>query len=250
GRIHGPDEAMEAIAAARAAGFDELNIDLMFGLPGQSLEMAVQDVARVVALNPSHVSYYQLTLEPNTSFHHAPPTLPDEDLLMDIQQQGQQRLADAGYVQYEVSAYAREGHHCRHNLNYWQFGDYLGIGAGAHGKLSEPGSGTVTRRWRVKHPQAYLQHAGSGEAVAGSHRLDRDELLGEFMLNALRLNRGFSRALFEQRTGLPLDAAGELIEGAIARGLLERNGDDYRATLLGGRFLDDLVAMFFVSEEP
>ena len=201
GRIHGPDEAERAVEMARRAGFDNLNLDLMFGLPKQDLEGAQHDLGVALDLAPGHISYYQLTLEPNTAFHHAPPSLPDEDVVWEMQQAGLNRLSGGGYHRYEVSAYARPGHRCRHNLNYWGFGDYLGIGAGAHGKLSLPDGG-IERRWKLRHPLAYAAGAGTPAALAGSRALTRDDAVLEFMMNALRLDQGFTVGQFEARTGV------------------------------------------------
>ncbi|MES9963478.1 MAG: radical SAM family heme chaperone HemW [Candidatus Sedimenticola sp. 20ELBAFRAG] len=243
GRIHDAEQARAALAEACEAGFNSINMDLMFGLPGQDLETAVADVRQAVAVGVQHISYYQLTLEPNTLFHARPPELPDEDSIAGIQEAGQSLLGDAGYGQYEVSAYARQGFECRHNLNYWGFGDYIGIGAGAHGKLSLPGEGGVWRRWRQRHPLTYMDAAGTERAVS-SRQLDRDDLLAEFMLNALRLHNGFKTELFRTRTGLPL----ELLEPGLARaremGLIEVGRERIVPTEQGRRFLNDLVSIF------
>lgn len=244
GRIHGPDEVVRAVASARSAGFDNFNIDLMFGLPGATPEQALDDMQSAISLRPSHISYYQLTLEPNTLFHHHPPPLPPEDDLWQIQSQGHAALAAAGYGQYEVSAFALPGRQCRHNLNYWRFGDYIGIGAGAHGKLTRE-SGQVERRWRLRSPEDYLAHAESPGVVAGSRVLDEQDLMLEFLMNALRLTEGFSSALFSDRTGLPERRLLELLEDAVDRGLIEPIVGYVRPTPLGGRFLDDLLASLF-----
>lgn len=244
GRIHGPDEAAKAVASAKSAGFDNLNIDLMFGLPGASPEQALDDLHRAISLQPSHISYYQLTLEPNTLFHHQPPPLPPEDDLWQIQSQGHAALAAAGYSQYEVSAFALPGRQCRHNLNYWRFGDYIGIGAGAHGKLTRE-SGRVERRWRRRNPEDYLAQAESPNMVAGSRVLDEQDLILEFLMNALRLTEGFPTTLFSDRTGLPGGRLQVLLEDAVDRGLIEPVEGYVRPTPLGGRFLDDLLASLF-----
>ncbi|MEW5755041.1 MAG: radical SAM family heme chaperone HemW, partial [Pseudomonadota bacterium] len=187
GRIHGRKEALAAAEMAHEAGFDNFNLDLMFGLPGQTLKDAGDDVATAIALEPSHLSYYQLTLEPNTYFHAKPPTLPNEDLIWAIQEQGQTALAEAGFGQYEVSAYARgEARRCRHNLNYWQFGDYLGIGAGAHAKITEGARQSITRYWKLKQPEAYLEAANAVAFSGGEKELARKDVGIEFMMNALR----------------------------------------------------------------
>ena len=207
GRIHSSGDAERAVKAAQDAGLDNLNIDLMYALPGQSLAMALVDVARALATPPTDVGHYQLTLEPNTVFAaRTPPGIPDEDGAWDMQEACQARLAGAGFAQYEVSAYAREGRQCAHNLNYWRFGDYLGIGAGAHAKLTLGASQQVLRRWKVRHPGEYLLKAGTAAAVGGDDLLDAQRLPFDFMLNALRLNDGVPMAMFEARTGLPRSA--------------------------------------------
>jgi putative oxygen-independent coproporphyrinogen III oxidase len=242
GRIHGRDEALAATEAARAAGFENLNLDLMFGLPGQTLAGAVTDIETAIGQNPTHLSVYQLTIEPNTRFHAQPPLLPDDDAIWGMQQEIQRTLAVHGFRQYEVSAYARPGHECVHNLNYWRFGDYLGIGAGAHGKITDAAG--ITRRWRVKQPRELLAAAGSAGAVSGEQRLTRHDAAAEFMLNALRLKDGFAKPLFAERTGLSLNVIRPALAQAEARGLLEHDAYTLRASARGYRFLDDLVAMF------
>jgi oxygen-independent coproporphyrinogen-3 oxidase len=245
GRIHGPAEAVAAAAAARVAGFDNFNLDLMFGLPEQSLDQALADLDQVIALGAPHLSWYQLTLEPNTRFAHQPPPLPDEDLLADMQETGQQRLAAAGFQQYEVSAYARPGHRCRHNLNYWSFGDYLGIGAGAHGKLTLA-DGRILRRAKQRHPQTYLAAAGSERVVASDRWLGDTDLPVEFMMNVLRLHDGVPAGTYAATTGRSLaDIAGQLAE-ARGRGLLAGDPSRLVPTALGRRFLNDLVGVFEV----
>lgn len=244
GRIHGPDEVRRAVAAARRAGFDNLNLDLMYGLPEQSLGDAERDLAEALALEPEHLSYYQLTLEPNTAFHRAPPTLPDQDLTADMHEQGAAMLAAAGFAHYEVSAYARAGRRCRHNLNYWRFGDYLGIGAGAHGKLSAPGLGTIERSLKLRHPAAYLDPANRDRLVARRRGLSEGQLVLEFAMNALRLEKGFAPRLFERRTGLPFTRIADRIDAARVAGLLACDKGRVAPTELGRRFLDDLLTLF------
>jgi len=238
GRIHGRDEALNAAAAARAAGFDNFNLDLMYGLPSQTLEQAVADLDAALAQTPTHLSVYQLTLEPNTAFYAHPPRLPDDDTLWAMQEALQTRLRNRGYEQYEVSAYARSGFQCRHNRNYWEFGDYLGIGAGAHAKLSS--ADTITRLHKPRHPRAYLAAAGDATA-AESRTLTDDERVFEFMLNAMRLTHGFMPALFAERTGLASDRLDAALTGAQVRGLVERYHDRIAPTPLGRRFLNDLL---------
>ena len=250
GRIHGPEEARRAALAAHDAGFTRFNLDLMFGLPGQDLAGALADLEAALALAPPHLSHYQLTLEPNTAFAaRPPPGLPDEDTLWAMQTACQGRLAGAGYTQYEVSAFAQAGQQCRHNLNYWQFGDYLGLGAGAHGKLSGPdpqtGAWRVVRRWRVRHPRDYLAAAGGPGALAGERAVAPQERLFEFALNALRLAGGFPLALFAARTGLAPQALLAALEPARQRGLVDwqESGADpqIRPTPRGWRFLDSIL---------
>jgi putative oxygen-independent coproporphyrinogen III oxidase len=249
GRIHGPDEARNAVAMARDAGFDNLNLDLMFGLPGQTQELARQDVLAALEQRPEHISYYQLTLEPNTLFHQQPPQLPDADLIWEIQEQGQELLAQRDYRQYEVSAYARDDHRCRHNLNYWRFGDYLGIGPGAHGKISSS-SGEVQRRWKQRHPTDYLTGRRSGNFISGRHILDAEDLTLEFLMNALRLKQGFSRELFEARTGLPLERLAPALERAVHLQLIDMDEAGVCPTPKGYAFLNDLLALFVDAGEP
>ncbi len=245
GRIHSAEEARSGVAKARCAGFDNLNLDLMFGLPGQDLAMARLDLESALELAPEHLSYYQLTLEPNTAFHAHPPALPDDDSSWEIQQQGLALLAAGGFEQYEVSAYARPGRRCRHNLNYWGFGDYLGIGAGAHAKLSL-GGGTVERRWKLRDPRAYQAAAVGPERISGRRRLNQADLVLEFMMNALRLNQGFTRVEFEASTGMALATAEPALSRAQAAGLLDLVPGRIRPSELGRRFLNDLLDYFLV----
>ena len=242
GRIHSAAEAVAAYRLARAAGFDNINLDLMFGLPEQTVGGALEELRAVIALEPEHLSWYQLTLEPNTLFYHQRPELPDDEQLADMQEAGREMLAAAGYRQYEVSAYARNGRQCRHNLNYWQFGDYLGIGAGAHGKLTLPGP-VVRRRSKQRQPDAYMRAAADG-AVSNERALGADELPVEFLLNALRLRDGVPAALFEQRTGLSLETVAGPLAAARALGLLADDPARLRPTQRGFDFLNDLLALF------
>ena len=245
GRIHSSGDAERAVKAAQDAGLDNLNIDLMYALPGQTLAMALDDVERALALAPTHLSHYQLTLEPNTVFAARPPQgLPDEDGAWDMQEACQARLAEAGFAQYEISAYARPGRQCAHNLNYWRFGDYLGIGAGAHGKLTLGADQQVLRRWKVKHPTEYLAKAGTAAAIGSDEVLSPQRLPFDFMLNALRLNEGVPAALFEARTGLPLAAIADRLADARARGWLEPDPAWLRPTELGRRFANDVIGLF------
>lgn len=243
GRIHDAAEAVNAVRMARAAGFANLNLDLMYGLPGQDVTTALADLRGVIGLEPTHVSWYQLTLEPNTWFHHRPPPgLPDDDGLADIMDAGQVLLAESGFAQYEVSAYARDGFRCRHNLNYWGFGDYLGIGAGAHGKRTLPGH-AVVRTTRPRQPRVYRETVARGEP-AQIAQVSPADLAAEFMLNALRLNQGVPAAWFTARTGLAEARIEATRARAVARGLLADVHDRIAPTPLGQRFLNDLLIMF------
>src|SRR5436853_2091467 len=236
GRIHGADEARRAVAAALRS-FDNVNLDLMYGLPGQTPAMARSDAEEAVRLGVPHVSAYQLTIEPNTVFWSKPPQLPQHDEGADMQLAVEDVLCAAGYERYETSAFARAGHRCRHNLNYWEFGDYLGIGAGAHGKVSFPDR--VTRHERIKQPRDYLS-----STMAREFTVPPAELPFEFMLNALRLVDGFPLALFQERTGLPLSAVIQQLEEGERRGLLQRDWQRVRPTERGRLFLNELLALF------
>ena len=243
GRIHTSDQAYAAIDFARQAGFDSFNLDLMHGLPAQTLLSAKTDLLAAIACKPSHLSWYQLTIEPNTVFHKRPPQLPVEDELADIQKYGEQLLVDNGFAQYEVSAYSQEGFNCRHNSNYWSFGDYLGIGAGAHGKISFP-DGRIKRYNKRRQPQEYMS-VTSQAFVASTRTLHRDEIAGEFMMNALRLNDGFTLPQFASRTGLSYAQLEPQLELLCQRELLVRDRNAVRATDTGRRFLDSVIAEFF-----
>jgi putative oxygen-independent coproporphyrinogen III oxidase len=243
GRIHSAEDTHRAVEELRAAKLDNFNLDLMYALPDQGLEAAMNDVASACALKPSHISYYQLTLEPGTVFHSRPPPLPDEDAAWQIQCAGQQMLAENGYLQYEVSAYAKQGARCRHNMNYWLFGDYLGLGAGAHGKLSFNAPGQILRTTKPKQPREYqeqIRRAARGESAY----IAVADLPFEFMLNALRLNEGFKWECYQARTGLALASVQGKLRHAQQRGLLEPNPEGWQPTLLGRRFLNDLQAGF------
>lgn len=249
GRIHSRAEAIRAAEAAHGAGFDNFNLDLMFGLPGQDEAQALADVQQAIALAPSHISYYQLTIEPNTVFAHRPPVVPEDDVLWAMQGRGQETLAAAGYVQYEVSAYARDGARCRHNLNYWRFGDYLGIGPGAHGKLTHAGEGRVERIWKQRHPQKYLETAHGEAVIAGRRELAQEDLALEFMMNALRLTQGFESRLFQDHTGLPLSALARPLERAVELGLIDWQTLRIEPTERGRNYLNELLQLFMPEEE-
>ena len=242
GRIHDAKTALRAIERAQAAGFDNLNIDLMFGLPEQTVEEGLADLEMGVSLEPAHLSYYQLTIEPNTAFYKTPPSLPSEDCVFDLFDASSSRLRAAGYERYEVSAWAKESNRCQHNLNYWQFADYLGVGAGAHSKITNLAESRITRAVKHKHPGAYLAADNDGNYTMSSRVVSCEERVFEFMLNALRLKGGVSWALFEERTGVRREAISDLIAKATGRGLLASNL--LCPTELGERFLDDLVSIF------
>ncbi|CAG0949952.1 Heme chaperone HemW [Burkholderiales bacterium] len=241
GRVHDAAEARAAVDAAVEL-FDEVNLDLMYGLPDQAVDEALADVEEALAFRTKHLSCYQLTLEPNTLFHRHPPPLPDEDEVDAMQSAIEARLERAGFDHYEVSAYARPGHRCMHNVNYWRFGDYLGIGAGAHGKVSSPDR--VVREVRWKQPIRYLEQAIAGTPAMERREVAAGELGFEFMLNVLRLTEGVPATLFAERTGVPLAAIGRELGIATRRGLLDPDPSVLRATPLGRRFLNDLVALF------
>jgi len=268
GRIHTVDDTHRAVQELRAAKLDNFNLDLMYALPQQTEEEALADVRTACELGPAHISYYQLTLEPGTVFHARPPPLPDEDAAWRIQAAGQKLLAESGYVQYEVSAYARDAARCRHNVNYWRFGDYLGLGAGAHGKLSFELPGRILRTAKPNQPREYQEQvrqtagrpqagelrvaAATGQQAANrpgpwvgeSSFIDTAQLPFEFMLNALRLNEGFTVADYQLRTGLAVASIEERITQAERRGLLEVRESGWRPSELGRRFLNDLQASF------
>jgi oxygen-independent coproporphyrinogen-3 oxidase len=241
GRIHNSSEARRAVDIAQKH-FDNINLDLMYALPQQTLAQAEQDVRTALEYTPQHLSCYHLTLEPNTLFHRYPPSLPDDDASSEMQQRIEALLAERGYQHYETSAFAQPKRQSRHNLNYWQFGDYLGIGAGAHSKISS--HDTVLRQARYKQPQAYLEQVAKGAPVQTESKLTRDDLCFEFMMNALRLNDGFSAELFSERTSLPLLLIRSELEKAEQRGLLMRDLQRIAPTELGRRFLNDLLEMF------
>ena len=242
GRIHSGGEAVRAFELARAAGFANINLDLMHCLPGQTPAQAVADLQRAIALAPEHLSWYQLTIEPNTLFYRKPPQLPDESVLDAINAAGATLLARAGYRQYEVSAYARDGRHSRHNVNYWEFGDYIGIGAGAHGKLTDTEAGCIRRRRKARHPRDYLTR--DDDRCAEQMTLDPADLPLEFFLNALRLNAGVPVHYFGERTGQPLAVIAEPWGDLVRQGLAAPLTDRLATTPTGHRFLDTVLAAF------
>ncbi len=244
GRIHGAEEARRAAEAALMI-FGNVNFDVMFALPEQTPADAARDVAAALAFAPPHLSFYHLTLEPNTLFHRHPPPLPDDETAADIEDAMCAALDRAGYVHYETSAHAKAGYECRHNVNYWRFGDYLGIGAGAHSKLSF--ADRIVRQLRFKQPKQYLERVASGDALQENIEIARRDLPFEFMLNALRLTDGVPAALFAERTGMPLSIAARPIAEATRRGLLDPDPTVLRPTPLGRRFLNDLQSIFLAS---
>jgi oxygen-independent coproporphyrinogen-3 oxidase len=258
GRIHDGQQAIAAIKMAKEAGFDNFNIDLMHGLPDQSQAQALADIQQAIDLGPTHMSWYQLTIEPNTEFFKRPPVLPEDETLWDIQEAGQTLLAKHGFVQYEVSAYAQQDRQATHNLNYWQFGDYLGIGAGAHGKVTDlvnaPESLTaspVFRTWKTRAPKDFLNAAtnSSKNFLAGKESIQNEDIGLEFLMNALRLQQGFDLNLFEQRTGYPLSTIANGIDTAIEKGLLEKHllhdgSEQIKTSAKGSLFLNEILGLF------
>jgi len=244
GRVHGPEEAVRAAQLARAAGFDNFNLDLMYALPGDDADGALADLAAAVAIGPPHLSWYQLTLEPNTAFHRRPPPLPAEEVVLEIEQRGREMLAAHGFERYEVSAYERGGHRCVHNLNYWQFGDYLGLGAGAHGKVTIPREQAVERRAKTRNPRTFMATVGTPSSVTVERIDDRAQLSVEFLMNVLRLPDGVPAELFEQRAGRPIAAIEKVLRDARARGWLVAERDTLRATAAGLQMLNPLLALF------
>ncbi|MFL6578673.1 MAG: radical SAM family heme chaperone HemW, partial [Povalibacter sp.] len=241
GRIHGSADVHRAVDELRAAGLDNFNLDLMYGLPAQTIEQALSDLRSAIALEPAHLSHYQLTLEPGTVFYHRPPMLPDDDSTWQMQTECQVLLDRHGFEQYEISAYAREGRRCRHNLNYWEFGDYIGIGAGAHGKLSH--SNRVERTVRCRQPKDYLGRSAP-DRLTERREVAGEELAFEFMLNALRLKERFSIQHFESRTGLEFASLSPRLAQARERGLIDLDPSGVRPTEMGARFLNDLQLIF------
>jgi oxygen-independent coproporphyrinogen-3 oxidase len=244
GRIHNSRQAISAVEAARKAGFDSCNLDLMFGLPQQNRQQAMDDLQAVIELQPQHLSWYQLTLEPNTFFYHNPPQLPDDDAGTDMQFAGREMLEKNGYLQYEVSAWSQPGKQCRHNLNYWYFGDYLGIGAGAHAKISDAATQKVRRTSRKRHPGEYLKQAGTDSCIAEIRELSDADILFEFALNRLRLKQPFTVAEFERVSGLPAKHLDKPLDAAIQQGLLIHSNGQIQHTEQGWLFLNDLIERF------
>lgn len=244
GRIHDREQALNAIELAQSAGFENMNLDLMHGLPEQTLEQALDDLKTALSFQPAHLSWYQLTIEPNTEFYKRPPVLPEDDALWDIQEAGQALLKQQGYQHYEISAFCQPGRAARHNINYWQFGDYIGIGAGAHGKISDA-NGRVERRWKTRLPKDYLNPDKA--FLAGRETIAQEHIGLECMMNALRLHDGIPLRLFEQRTGVELEQVQGTIQKAQSLGLLDV-GEHLRATDRGQQYLNELLAMFLVDD--
>ncbi|MDE3272211.1 radical SAM family heme chaperone HemW [Pseudoalteromonas sp. G4] len=242
GRIHDADEAINAAKLAKTIGLNSFNMDLMHGLPDQSIDDALSDLKQVIALNPPHISWYQLTIEPNTQFASKPPVLPEDETLWQIQEQGHQLLSDAGYQQYEISGYAKPGFQCQHNLNYWRFGDYLGIGCGAHGKITDLASNQITRTVKVKHPKGYMDL--TRPYLFDSWQVDADELPFEYFMNRLRLQEAFNINEFVELTGLPIEQVRSNLNQAINAGLMQQNDNIWQVTAKGHRFLNDLLQLF------
>ncbi len=240
GRIHTASEAVQAFHQARKAGFRNINLDLMYGLPRQTVQDAIRDLQQALMLEPDHLSVYQLTLEPNTVFHRYPPALPAEEERFHMQEALQDRLEQAGFDQYEVSAYAKDGRRCQHNLNYWHFGDYIGVGAGAHGKQTKS-RGTIQRRARKKHPAAWLAVAGTDRVLAEVHEVEGQDLLFEFFMNALRLRQGFTVSMASARTGHPTESIERMLAPLITRDLVSKDQDRMTCTPQGYLFLDEAL---------
>ncbi|HSG65510.1 MAG TPA: radical SAM family heme chaperone HemW, partial [Gammaproteobacteria bacterium] len=250
GRIHGAADTDRAVAELESAGIANFNIDLMYGLPGQDVVAALADLEHALALAPTHLSHYQLTLEPGTVFYHRPPQLPDDDTVIEMQLECQERLADAGFDQYEVSAYARPDQCCRHNLNYWRYGDYLGIGAGAHGKWTEPAGGRILRSERRRQPREYLAAATADRRIERVAEIPATDRPFEFMLNVLRLLEAFDADAFESRTGLGIASIAGPLRRAVDLDLLAQpSAGRWQVTNLGQRFLNDLQALFLPDRE-
>ena len=242
GRIHDSNQAKRAAEFAHQAGIKSFNLDLMHGLPDQNLTNALDDLKTAIALNPDHISWYQLTIEPNTAFHSKPPELPQDETLWSIQEEGVKLLEEAGYHQYEISAYAKNNKQCQHNLNYWRFGDYLGIGCGAHGKITDDISGKIYRTVKVKHPKGYLEEGRA--ALDHLNEVEHAELTFEFMMNQLRLKEPFTLFHFSQSTGLDSQALLTQLEKAQAQQLVEKQGDSWQVTAQGHRYLNELLTQF------
>lgn len=246
GRIHGGLEARRAIEAAFLAGFERINLDIMYGLPQQTMEEAISDINTAISWRPEHISWYQLTLEENTPFYRHPPVLPNDEICWNIQKAGQALLKNQGYLQYEVSAYGQKDAFCQHNLNYWEFGDYLGIGAGACSKITDLKDGSIQRILKKKHPQQYLN--SKGDFISHERKVQISDLPLEFMMNILRLNKPFEVGLFEERTGLPLESIEAPLKKAAEKGWLTRDHHSVKLTEQGYLFLNTVIELFMPEE--
>jgi len=244
GRIHGSSEIEQSLRSLHRSGIENFNIDLMFALPGQDFEQSRTDVEKAIEAGPSHISFYHLTIEPNTAFAQNPPGLPDEDTAWEMQQRGVELLEDNGYLQYEISAFSLGDRACRHNMNYWRYGDFLAVGAGAHGKITTPADGQVQRYAKHRHPRRYLQGLATGDWRAETRPLGDEELVFEFFLNQLRLKQGVRVDDFDARTGLPWRVVEPRVQMAIDKGLLESVNGSLKPTPLGWRFVNDTQALF------
>ena len=242
GRVHDSNQAIKAIEAAQEAGFSNFNIDLMYGLPGQTLHQALDDLNRAITLQPTHISWYELTIEPNTFFYSHQPQLPHEDAVWQMHIEGKSLLENKSYMQYEVSAYGKK--QCLHNLNYWRFGDYMGIGAGAHGKITNPETGAIERFSRTKIPDTYIKKAGNQNVITNVQRVTSADLAFEFMLNAFRLTNGFDLDLFTERTALPLEMITKKLELAKSQRFLNIENSIVQPTVKGTQYLNDLIEIF------
>ena len=242
GRIHSSEQAINAVQTARNAGFENINLDLMHGLPGQDISDALADLQQAIDLNPNHISWYQLTIEPNTVFYNKPPTLPKDIILESIQEKGQQLLAENGYQQYEVSAYCKKGNRSAHNMNYWEFGDYLGIGAGAHGKITLVDEQRIIRTAKTRKPEDYLARESS--YTASCHTIPKEELPLEFMMNAMRLNHGVPKQFFSERTGISLEEIQPALDKLKKLELIEKPINNLLPTEKGHQFLNNLLEVF------
>jgi len=244
GRIHSSQQALHAIDTARDAGFSNINLDLMFGLPGQTLQNSFSDISTAIEKRPEHISFYQLTIEPNTFFHAHRPKLPDDDIIWDMQKQAINLLGEHGYSNYEISAYSKSGRQCIHNRNYWEFGDYLGIGAGAHSKLTDVNRKSIQRFVKEKHPRTYMENVDGNSRIISESTLSQREIALEFMINALRLTNGFTVQLFSERTGLPVTVIQEPLKQAESKEFLIWDINAIKPTKKGSLFLNELLELF------